>query len=359
VCGDRVAAAGVKPPTRSPVRLSLVEREEISRGLVAGLSLRAIARQLDRSPSTISREVRANGGASRYRAHRSDRRAMRLARRPKLAKLAINARLREVVEARLARRCSPQQISDWLKLTYPDEPEMRVSHESIYLSLFVQSRSALRKELTGYPRTGRAHRRPAGLSVNNGQGQLRGAVHISERPAEAEDRAVPGHWEGDLIFGKSYSAIATLVERKSRFVMLIRLPHRNTADAVADALAKAVIRLPERLRRSITWDQGKEMAEHARFSIASGVPVYFCDPRSPWQRGSNENTNGLLRQYFPRRRTDFRALSQNDLDHVAAELNGSHEGGTRTRRRRHDTTPDTASTCTSSRPAPLPTTTAA
>jgi IS30 family transposase len=158
--------------------------------------------------------------------------------------------------------------------------------------------------------------------VNNGQGQLRGAVHISQRPAEAEDRAVPGHWEGDLIFGKSYSAIATLVERKSRFVMLIRLPHRNTADAVADALAKAVIRLPEQLRRSITWDQGKEMAEHARFSIASGVPVYFCDPRSPWQRGSNENTNGLLRQYFPRRRTDFRALSQDDLDHVAAELNG-------------------------------------
>jgi IS30 family transposase len=198
---------------------------------------------------------------------------------------------------------------------------MRVSHESIYLSLFVQSRGALCKELTGYLRTGRAHRRPAGLSVNNGQGQLRGIVHISERPADAEDRAVPGHWEGDLIFGKSYSAIATLVERKTRFVMLVRLPHRNTADAVADALADAVVTLPEQLRRSITWDQGKEMAEHARFSIASGVPVYFCDPRSPWQRGSNENTNGLLRQYFPRRRTDFRALSQADLDHVAGELN--------------------------------------
>jgi IS30 family transposase len=312
----------VRPPTRSPLRLSLIEREEISRGLVIGLSLRAIAAQLGRSPSTISREVRANGGASRYRAHRSERRALRLAHRPKPAKLAVNAELREIVEAKLELRWSPQQISGWLKLTYPDEPEMRVSHESIYLSLFVQSRGALRKELTGYLRTGRAHRRPAGLSVNNGQGQLRGVVHISERPAEAEDRAVPGHWEGDLIFGKSYSAIATLVERKTRFVMLVRLAHRNTADAVADALTEAVVSLPEQLRRSITWDQGKEMAEHARFSIASGVPVYFCDPRSPWQRGSNENTNGLLRQYFPKRRTDFRALSQADLDCVAAELNG-------------------------------------
>jgi IS30 family transposase len=312
----------VRPPTRSPLRLSLIEREEISRGLVIGLSLRAIAAQLGRSPSTISREVRANGGVSRYRAHRSERRALRLAHRPKPAKLAVNAELREIVEAKLELRWSPQQISGWLKLTYPDEPEMRVSHESIYLSLFVQSRGALRKELTGYLRTGRAHRRPAGLSVNNGQGQLRGVVHISERPAEAEDRAVPGHWEGDLIFGKSYSAIATLVERKTRFVMLVRLAHRNTADAVADALTEAVVSLPEQLRRSITWDQGKEMAEHARFSIASGVPVYFCDPRSPWQRGSNENTNGLLRQYFPKRRTDFRALSQADLDCVAAELNG-------------------------------------
>jgi IS30 family transposase len=308
--------------TRSVLRLSLVEREEISRGLVAGLSLRAIAAELGRSPSTISREVRAGGGTSRYRAHRSERRALRLARRPKPAKLAGNDALREIVEAKLQLRWSPQQISGWLKLTYPDEPEMRVSHESIYLSLFVQSRGALRKELTGYLRTGRAHRRPAGLSVNNGQGQLRGIVHISERPAAAEDRAVPGHWEGDLIFGKSYSAIATLVDRKTRFVMLVRLPARNTADAVADALTDAVTTLPDQLRRSITWDQGKEMAEHARFSIASGVPVYFCDPRSPWQRGSNENTNGLLRQYFPKRRTDFRALSQDDLDHVAAELNG-------------------------------------
>jgi IS30 family transposase len=264
-----VQRPAVKPPPRGPVRLSVVEREEISRGLVAGLSLRAIARQLGRSPSTISPEVRANGGASRYRAHRSDRRAVRLARRPKLAKLALNAQLREVVEAKLALRWSPQQISGWLKLTYPDEPEMGVSHESIYLSLFIQSRGALRKELAGYLRTGRAHRRPAGLSVHNGQGQLRGVVHISERPAQAEDRAVPGHWEGDLIFGKSYSAIATLVERKTRFVMLIRLPHRNTADAVADALADAVVTLPEQLRRSITWDQGKRWPNtHASASPA-------------------------------------------------------------------------------------------
>jgi transposase, IS30 family len=311
-----------RPRTRSALRLSLMEREEISRGLVSGSSLRVIAGRLGRSPSTISREVQANGGPRRYRAHRSDARAQRLARRPKSAKLASNRRLRELVEAKLELRWSPQQISGWLKLIYPDDPEMRVSHESIYLSLFVQARGALRKELTGYLRTGRAHRRPAGLSVNNGQGQLRDVVHISERPAEVEDRAVPGHWEGDLIFGKSYSAIATLVERSSRFVMLVRLPHRNTADAVADALAAAVVDLPAQLRRSITWDQGKEMAEHARFSITTGVPVYFCDPRSPWQRGSNENTNGLLRQYFPKRRTDFRALSQHELNRVAAELNG-------------------------------------
>src|SRR3954471_5478598 len=213
----------MRPPTRSPLRLSLIEREEISRGLVIGLSLRGIAVQLGRSPSTISREVRANGGAGRYRAHRSERRALWLAHRPKPAKLGGNAVLREIVEAKLKLRWSPQQISGWLKLTYPDEPEMRVSHESIYLSLFVQSRGALREQLAGCRRADAAHRRTAGLSVNTGQGQLRGVVHISERPAEAEDRAVPGHWEGDLIFGKSYSAIATLVERKTRFVMLVRL----------------------------------------------------------------------------------------------------------------------------------------
>jgi hypothetical protein len=192
--------------------------------------------------------------------------------------------------SKLELRWSPEQIAGWLKAGYPDDPEMRVSHETIYLSLFVQSRGALRKELARYLRSGRARRRPRGLSVRNGQGQLRGAVHISQRPAEASDRAVPGHWEGDLVFGTRSSTVATLVERKSRFVMLVRLPGSHTADVVADALAEAIATLPEQLRRSITWDQGKEMAEHARFSVATGVPVYFCDPHSPWQRGSNENT---------------------------------------------------------------------
>jgi IS30 family transposase len=225
-----------------------------------------------------------------------------------------------MVEAKLELRWSPQQISGWLVEEFPDEAEMRVSHETIYLSLFVQSRGALRKELTRYLRSGRATRRSLGHSVMNGQGQLRGTVNISERPAEANDRAVPGHWEGDLIFGKGMSAVATLVERKSRFVMLIGLPNNHTADVVADALAAKIVELPEQLRRSITWDHGKEMAQHARFSVETGVPVYFCDPRSPWQRGSNENTNGLLRQYLPKR-TDLKLHSQADLDAVAAELN--------------------------------------
>jgi IS30 family transposase len=307
-------------PRRSPLRLSLAEREEISRGLAAGEPVREIARRLGRAPSTVCREVAANGGRGRYRACAADRRAVRLMRRPKPAKLARCPRLREAVESKLELRWSPQQIAAWLKISYPDDPEMRVSHETIYLSLFVQSKGALRKELARYLRRGRARRRPRGLSVMNGQGQLRGTVHISQRPAEASDRAVPGHWEGDLLFGTRSSTVATLVERKSRFVMLVHLPGGHTADVVADALAEAITSLPSQLRRSITWDQGKEMAEHARFSVAAGVPVYFCDPHSPWQRGSNENTNGLLRQYFPRS-TDFRALTQRDLDAVAAELN--------------------------------------
>ena len=309
-----------REPRRSPLRLSLAEREEVSRGLAAGEPVRAIARRLGRAPSTVCREVAANGGRDRYRACAADRRAVRLLRRPKPVKLAVCPRLREIVESKLELRWSPQQIAAWLRTSYPDDPEMRVSHETIYLSLFVQSKGALRKELARYLRSGRARRRPRGLSVMNGQGQLRGTVHISERPAEAADRAVPGHWEGDLLFGKRSSAVATLVERKSRFVMLVGLPGGHTADVVADALADAITGLPGQLRRSITWDQGKEMAEHARFSVATGVPVYFCDPRSPWQRGTNENTNGLLRQYFPRS-TDFRALSQQALDSVAAELN--------------------------------------
>ena len=314
-----------RPPertrVRSPLRLSLSEREEISRGLAGDESLRAIARRLGRSGSTVSREVAANGGRRRYRACRADKAAVRRMRRAKSPKLAACARLRAVVEAKLELRWSPQQISGWLVETFPDDPEMRVSHETIYLSLFVQSRGALRKELTRYLRSGHSTRRPKGHSVMNGQGQLRGTLNIRERPADANDRAVPGHWEGDLLMGKRMHAMATLVERKTRFVMLIALPNGHAADVVADALADKIVELPEQLRRSLTWDQGKEMAAHARFSVHTGVPVYFCDPRSPWQRGSNENTNGLLRQYFPKR-TEIAHYSQAELDAVAAELNG-------------------------------------
>jgi IS30 family transposase len=314
-----------QPPTRarvrSPLRLSLAEREEISRGLAGGESLRAIARRLGRSSSTVCREVAVNGGRRRYRACSADKAAVRRMRRPKPSKLAACARLRKVVEAKLELRWSPQQISGWLVESFPVDPEMRVSHETIYLSLFVQARGALRKELTRYLRSGHSTRRPKGHSVMNGQGQLRATLNISERPAEANDRAVPGHWEGDLLFGKRMKAIATLVERKTRFVMLVALPNGHAADVVASALAAKITELPEQLRRSLTWDQGKEMAAHARFTVDTGVPVYFCDPRSPWQRGSNENTNGLLRQYFPKR-SEIAHYTQAELDAVAAQLNG-------------------------------------
>jgi IS30 family transposase len=309
-----------REPQRSPLRLSLAEREEISRGLAAGQSVRAIAQGMGRSASAVCRGVAANGGRERYRACDADRRAVRKMRRPKPARLACCPRLREVVEGKLELRWSPQQIAAWLALAYPDDPEMRVSHETSYLSLFVQARGALRKELLRCLRTGRAHRRPQGLTVMNGQGKIRGMVNIAERPAEAAGRAVPGHWEGGIIFGTRRSTIATLAERHSRFVMLVALPHGHRAEAVTDALSQAITTLPGQLRRSLTRDQGKEMAGHARFSLATGVPVYFCDPHSPWQRGSNENTNGLLRQYFPRS-TDFKAVTQSDLDQVAAELN--------------------------------------
>ncbi len=308
-------------PARSELRLSLVEREEISRGLAAGESLRSIARRVGRAPSTISREVNRNGGRVRYRACPADRAFGRRCKRPKPVKLASCERLRLVVEDRLEQRWSPEQIAGWLRVNFPDDPEMRVSHETIYLSLFVQSRGALRKELTRFLRTGRGTRRPLGYTTINGQGQLRGTVHISERPAEANDRAVPGHWEGDLLCGKAGTAMATLVERATRFTILVALPNGHTADVVTDALKDRITTLPEQLRRSLTWDHGKEMAEHARFTIESDLPVYFCDPRSPWQRGTNENTNGLLRQYFPKR-SDLAPFDQDHLDHVAAELNG-------------------------------------
>jgi transposase, IS30 family len=309
-------------PPRRPTRcLSMAEREEISRGVAAGESCRQIAARLGRAPATVSRELARNGGRHRYRAQPADAAAYRRAQRPKTAKLVTEPRLRVVVEAKLALRWSPEQIAGWLPLAYPQDPVMRVSHETIYLSLFVQSRGALRRELQRCLRTGRAMRYPRGKRLPQGRGQLRDVVLLSERPAEAEDRAVPGHWEGDLLLGKRPSAVATLVERTSRYLTLVALPEGYKAEQVRPALAAAVARLPEQLRRSLTWDQGKEMAEHTRFTVDTGVQVYFCDPRSPWQRGSNENTNGLLRQYLSRG-ADLGQLDQAALDAIAAELNG-------------------------------------
>jgi len=320
-----IADAGGRRPTareRSALRLSLAEREEISRGLAAGDSIRAIADALGRSPSTVCREVNANGGRKKYRALVADRAASRRALRPRRAKLAQCRRLRGVVERKLEAKWSPQQISAWLALEYPDRPEMQVSHETIYQSLFVQSRGALRKELHSCLRSGRAMRRAkAYVKANHiGAGQLRNMVMISERPAEVKDRAVPGHWEGDLIFGKKMTSIGTLVERRSRYVMLLKLPNGHGAEAVRKAMTKRILTLPAQLRRSITWDQGKEMAEHVRFTVETGVQIYFCDPKSPWQRGSNENTNGLLRQYLPKA-SDLSQCSQRELDAIARSLN--------------------------------------
>ena len=320
IIGD---TGGVRPvPRRRSSRcLSLTEREEISRGVAASESLRSIADRLGRAPSTVCREVTRNGGRGRYRALRADRATWQRARRPKTAKLAINTELRVVVEEKLAQWWSPQQISGWLKEAYPGVEEMWVSHETIYLSLFVQGRGALRHELTACLRTHRAIRRPVTKRAPTGKGQIVDPVMISERPAEVEDRAVPGHWEGDLVMGKRMTAIGTLVERHTRYVMLFGLPDGHTAEAVRTALAASIQRLPEHLWRSLTWDQGKEMAHHAQFTIDTGVQVYFCDPKSPWQRGSNENTNGLLRQYFPKG-TDMSKLTQGDLDAAAYSLNG-------------------------------------
>ena len=305
---------------RSALRLSLEEREEISRGLLAGDSCRVIATRLNRSPSTVSRDVAANGARLKYRAWRADGTAYRRARRPKTPKMVACSRLRTEVERGLARRWSPQQIAARLVRDHPNDPEMRVSHETIYQSLFVQGRGALRQELTRCLRSGRAQRRPHGRVP--GMGQLKDMVLISDRPAEIEDRAVPGHWEGDLILGKqSRSAIGTLVERQTRFVMLVNLERGRLAVDVKDALIDAVRALPAHLRLSLTWDQGKEMGEHVPFTVATGVQVYFCDPRSPWQRATNENSNGLLRQYFPKG-TDLSGYTQTQLNAVAAELNG-------------------------------------
>ncbi len=316
----QVLTGGAKPRARTirQCALSLAEREEISRSLALQLSCRAIAARLGRAPSTIARELRRNGGGHLYRAHSAQRRAQRQALRPKPAKLGQCLRLREVVEAKLALKWSPEQISRWLRVAFPADPEMRVSHETIYMSLFVQGRGGLRHELHRALRTGRALRRPK-RSVRIGMGMLREMVLMSERPPEVTDRAVPGHWEGDLIYGSRKTCVGTLVERTTRYVILLKV-RKNTAEEVRRAMSARIPDLPRQLRRSVTWDQGKEMAEHVRFTVDTGVQVYFCDPNSPWQRGTNENTNGLLRQYFPRL-TDLSRFTQRQLDAVARELN--------------------------------------
>src|SRR5215510_5172952 len=318
-----VLTGGVKRRTRerSALRLSLREREEISLGLTGGESLRSIGRRLSRAPSTISREVAWSGARSAYRAWRADAEAIERGRRPKVCKLADDTRLRREVELGLRALWSPQQIAARLIHDYPDDLSMRVSHETIYRTLFVQGRGALRKELTACLRSGRAQRRPRLRLERSGAGRLRNMVLISDRPPEVEDRAVPGHWEGDLLIGKEgRSAIGVLVERASRFVMLLHLPHGRTAEEVRVALTRKVSKLPAELRRTLTWDQGKEMADHLRFSMDTDMQVYFCDPHSPWQRGSGENTNGLLRQYFPST-DDFRRHTASHLNAVARQLN--------------------------------------
>ena len=312
---------GIAPRARrrSARVLSLSEREEISRGISAGLSMRWIAERLGRAASSVSREIRRHGGRGQYRALRADARAWRLAKRPKPCVLATGERLRDQVAQWLSLQWSPQQISRALVRQYPADHSMRVSHETIYRTLFIQARGALKKELIAHLRTGRSRRRPAGAQGPHG-GSIRGELSISQRPAEAADRAVPGHWEGDLLCGTKSSQIATLVERHSRFVMLVKVPDKNSVN-VARALARHIRRLPAELRRSLTWDRGIEMAAHEQFTLATQVQVYFCDPYSPWQRGSNENTNGLLRQYFPKR-SDLSVHSQAYLDEIAARLNG-------------------------------------
>jgi len=303
----------------TPLRLSAVERVEIRVGLELGWSFSRIGAELGRATSTISREVAANGGRSGYRPLAAERRAAQAARRPKTPKLAGDGWLLARVVADLKALWSPEQIARRLRAEFPDDPERWVSHETIYKTIYVQGRGELRRELARCLRTGRAQRRPQGRIER--RGRIAGMVNISERPAEVADRAVPGHWEGDLIVGAGHqSAIATLVERTTRYVLLAQLDDTRT-ETVSDAIARVIQRLPGHLRRSLTWDQGHEMAGHARFSIDTGIDVYFCDPRSPWQRGTNENTNGLLRQYFPKG-TSLAGHTQDDLDTVAVQLNG-------------------------------------
>ena len=313
---------GIAPPERrrSSRVLSLVEREEVSRGIAAGYTIRAIARGLSRAVSTVSQEVSRHGGRELYRAAEADLAAWDFARRPKPCRLAKNRELQQIVAGKLKQDWAPQQIAGWLKDEYPGNPELWVSHETIYRSLFVQARGALKKELIGHLRSKRRIRRSRHATYfGEGRGQIIDAVSIRQRPAEVEDRAIPGHWEGDLVEGSRGTYIATLVERQSRFVIIVKVADKRSNVVVA-ALIKAVRKLPTALRRSLTWDRGAELANHARFTIATDVQVYFCDPSSPWQRGSNENTNGLLRQYYPKG-ADLSGVSQAQLDTVAKKLN--------------------------------------
>jgi IS30 family transposase len=311
---------GIAPPAgrRSQRQLTLSDREEISRGLVAGRSLRSIALDLGRPASTISREVKRNGGAQAYRAAAAEQCAWARAARPKTWLLAGNRRLRQVVTRKLQAHWAPQQIAGWLAREYENQPQMQVSHETIYRSLFVQAKSTLKKELLAHLRSKRQLRRTLALKDFK-QGQIVGAVSIRERPASVEDRAVPGHWEGDLIIGAKGSQIATLVERHSRYVMLAKLGGKDS-QTVVDALIERVKKLPNNMMQTLTWDRGTELAQHARFTVATDVQVYFCDPRSPWQRGTNENTNGLLRYYLPRTE-DLSQYTQRQLDAIAMRLN--------------------------------------
>jgi len=322
IAGILARSGGIRPleRRRSRVALTLAEREEISRGVVAGTSIRSIAKALGRAPSTVSRELRRNGSQQGYRASKADEAAWDRAHRPKTCKLADNRALARIVAKKLTLQWSPEQIAGWLKRSYPDNESYQVSHETIYRSLFIQARGALKKELLGHLRRTRAMRRSRHhTQKTDDRGRITNTVSISERHASAEDRAVPGHWEGDLVFGSGNSQIATLVERQTRYVMLAKVDGKDT-ETVINALIKQAHKLPRELYKSLTWDRGKEMADHQRFKLATDIDVYFCDPQSPWQRGSNENTNGLLRQYFPKG-TDLSQHSQAKLNAVARQLN--------------------------------------
>ena len=316
-------AGGMAPrrQCRNAAHLSVAARDEILIGIERRESNAVIAARVGCHPSTVSREIARNGGRARYRPNAAERRAFEQARRAKASKLVTNRRLHDAVAAMLAQRYSPQQISARLKLEHVDDAGMRVSHETIYQALYVQARGGFRKELTAALRTGRVRRTPHTRPTSGGRGRIQEMINISQRPPQVADRAVPGHWEGDLLIGaNNASAIATLVERSTRYVLLAALPQGQSASSVRDAITASILTLPAHLRRSLTWDQGKEMAQHQQFTIDTNVTVYFCDPHSPWQRGSNENTNGLLRQYFPKG-TSLKNITQEQLNAVAAQLN--------------------------------------